>query len=79
MTEYITPPRSDCPIVAGQIKITDLSREMVKAIRQLRRDLAACQRCPFQDDCQVLRSFNAHVQSAIDEITEEWNLAAALS
>jgi hypothetical protein len=79
MTPYLTPPRNDCPIVAGQVKITDLSREMVRAIRQLRRDLDACQHCPFADDCEILKNFNRQVQYAIDEITEEWNLAAALS
>jgi hypothetical protein len=46
---------------------------MAKAMRKLRRDLANCQKCPGYDNCQVLKDFNTLVQTAIEEVSAEWD------
>jgi hypothetical protein len=65
--------RPDCPILDDQARINDLSEDLVRAMRKLRRDLDACNRCPAYESCPILMEFNAAVQTAIQEINDEWN------
>ena len=65
--------RPDCPILDDQARINDLSEDLVRAMRKLRRDLDACNRCPANEGCPILMEFNAAVQTAITEVNDEWN------
>lgn len=68
----------DCPIQQHQTKIVDLSKDMVRTIRKLRRDLQSCPECDNALDCPILQTFNASVNEAINTITDEWNLAETI-
>ena len=37
--------------------------------------MADCQDCGRYEGCPILQNFKANVNSAINEITEEWNQA----
>lgn len=69
----------DCPILANRDTITSLSRSMVRTIRRIRRDLQTCSSCAASGECAVLRDFNSQVSIAIQEITEEWDLASVIT
>jgi len=68
---------TQCPIYNDVNAITILSRDMLKQLRRLKRDLQACERCSQMDEgqCAFLQSFHTLVNSAVNAITEEWNLA----
>lgn len=74
-------PIQDCPVARHRDRITGLSKDMVRELRALRRELAACGSCPQYPDCPILSELNTQVQTAIHEVVDEWNLAetAALS
>ena len=71
------PP--SCPIYGDVAAISDLSRDMLRQLRKLRRDLQACESCQEMDDgkCLFLESFHSQVNQAINTVTEEWNLAVS--
>ncbi len=74
-----TPPiPADCPILANRDTITGLSRSVVRAIRRIKQDLNACDKCPASENCVVLREFNSQISAAIQEIQDEWDLASAV-
>jgi hypothetical protein len=62
----------DCPIKKDAETIGQLSRDMVKALQQLRNDLENCSHC--SDDCPFLREYHATVDRALVDIAKEWNL-----
>ena len=68
----------DCPIKKDAETIGKLRRDMVKALRQLRRDLNKCSDCRAVEitahDCPFLREYHAAVDAALVEIAEEWHL-----
>ena len=66
------PVRDDCPIKKDAEAIGQLSRDMAKALRKLRRDLENCSHC--SEDCPFLREYHATVNAALVAIAEEWNL-----
>jgi len=68
-----------CPILQDTCQIQGLSHDLAKTVRKLRRDLKACQSCPNYEDCTVLKEFNAMVRSAIEEVSSEWEITAAIS
>lgn len=61
-----------CPVILDTRQIQGLSHDMTKIFSKLRRDLNNCKKCPNYDNCQVLKDFNSLVQTAIDEISDEW-------
>jgi hypothetical protein len=68
-----------CPILQDTCQIQGLSNDLAKTIRKLRRDLKACQACHNYEDCTVLKEFNTMVQTAIEEVSSEWEITAAIS
>ena len=74
----------DCPIKKDAETIGQLSRDMVKALQQLRNDLENCSHCRAVEagedrpntanDCPFLREYHATVDRALVDIAKEWNL-----
>jgi hypothetical protein len=68
----------DCPIKKDAETIGKLSRDMVKALNKLRRDLDNCSNCTAventAEDCPFLREYHAAIESALVRIAEEWHL-----
>ena len=69
-------PIPGCPVLQDTRQIQGLSHDLIKSLRKLRRDLAACRRCPNYDNCQILKEFNTMVQSALSEVASEWDYTA---
>jgi len=71
-----TIERYPCPLREDLHEINERSRELVIAMRNLRRDLNHCVQCQHFTGCTYLDNFKATVNSAIDEVAEEWNLSS---
>ncbi len=69
----IKNPVPGCPVLQDTHQIQGLSHDLAKTLRKLRRDLAACRKCPNYDNCQVLQEFNSLVQTALTEVAAEWD------
>lgn len=69
----ITP--KDCPVLAAQQHIQHLSHDMALALKKLRSDLMYCDTCSLApEECPLRQELSSAVHTAIQEITEEWNL-----
>ena len=67
------PGGNKCPIGADSLVIASLSHDLVRAIRKLRRDLAACGKCEtYRGSCPLLSEFHGWINQAIQEVLEEW-------
>ena len=67
-------PPSGCPIAPDIHLVLDLSEDLSRAMRQLRRKLNACEKCPLDDRCGFRRSFQEQVKAAIQEVNAEWGM-----
>ncbi len=66
-----------CPVIRRARRTVKLSNNLEKEMRQLRRDLLRCRRCPRSvngGSCPMLAEYNDAIQQAILEINEEWNM-----
>jgi hypothetical protein len=63
----------NCPVKKDTEEIVGLGVDMVKALRRLRRDLQACERCG-RLNCGILETFHTQVDIAIQELNEEWGV-----
>ncbi len=70
------PRPEHCPILAESERVRDLSNDLAKTMRKLRRDLNKCARCPAFEGCAVLKDLNTVVQAALDQVMDEWDLEA---
>ncbi len=65
-----------CPVKKDYQRLTGLSKDMVKTIRRLRRDLKACASCTLDpDDCPIRQNLNDSIQTALQEVIDEWQLS----
>jgi hypothetical protein len=65
-----------CPVQQEAENVKNLSRTLTASIRKLRRSMASCKSCAAADDCPFLASLSGEINTAIQEIADEWNLAA---
>ena len=64
-------PCDNCPILADAARITDLTQDIRRAMRRLRRDLNRCKTCPVGEQCPVLQNYQAQINQAITEVLSE--------
>lgn len=64
----------NCPVCKDSREVTNLGRDMARAIRKLRRDLRICRRCAHGRECPVLAEMEATISQAIAEVAAEWGL-----
>ncbi len=67
----------NCPIKEHTEKISAESNDLIQQMRQLRMDLIRCKRCPNLNTCWLIKNFNSLVNTAIEEINEEWKSRGA--
>lgn len=75
-------PPAGCPIAPDINQVLDLSDDLSRAMRQLRRKLDACEKCPLDDPtqngdfqrCGFRQAFQERVRAAILEVTGEWRM-----
>ena len=66
-----------CPLQADFTRVANLSGDLAKAMRLLRRRLVNCSTCSIgAEECPTLKEFNAKAQSAIEAVYQEWNTTA---
>jgi hypothetical protein len=64
---------NNCPVKAETRRVVELSRETVHGLRRLRRSLHACPSCLRRQHCPFLLSFHGQVNTAIQEVLQEWD------
>jgi len=67
---------TECPLYPEMLSIQQTSQVLAKSIRRLRKKLNTCTTCECYENCQVMAEFSRNVQTAIQEISDEWNLGA---
>jgi hypothetical protein len=67
-------PPAGCPIAADINLVIDLSEDLNRAMRQLRRKLNACEKCPLDQSCGFRRAFQERVDAIIHEVNAEWGM-----
>lgn len=63
-----------CPVLRDTGQAVQLSHDLTRSLRRLRRDLGRCQSCERVAACTILAHFNGLVNQAIEEVVAEWNL-----
>lgn len=64
----------ECPIAAAAQEVVDLSGDLTKAMRRLRRDVLRCKHCKQGDGCTFRINFTEMVDVALAEVVEELDL-----
>ena len=67
-------PPAGCPISLDINLVLDLSEDLNRAMRQLRRKLKACEKCPLDGACGFRRAFQGRVDAIIHEVNAEWGM-----
>lgn len=73
--------QDDCPVLPQAQSTLVEARELVKALRRLRKRTLRCTRCRAvvsaaqQGECLWMQDLNARLDLAIEEIMAEWGLA----
>ena len=73
-------PRADgCPLGVDALQAVELSHDLARALRRLRRDLTRCQGCSRAPGgtvlagCRLQADYNSLVSQAVEEVWEEWS------
>jgi hypothetical protein len=66
-----------CPVVMRARGLRDASQDLLCQMRQLRRAVLACRSCKSSQRCYFINAFNASIDAAINEVSEEWGLGAS--
>ena len=67
-------PPAGCPIATDINLVLDLSEDLNRAMRQLRRKLNTCEKCPLDNSCGFRRAFQERVNAIIHEVNAEWGM-----
>lgn len=67
------PGNDSCPVREDARRAVALSKDLSATMRRLRRNLRACERCTWQDDCWLRHNFNSLIDAAIAEVSEQWS------
>jgi hypothetical protein len=64
----------ECPVKTETDAVIESSAQLAAALRRLRRTMRRCQICENDGSCPIVTNFNRAFQTAIQEISEEWQL-----
>lgn len=63
-----------CPVREEASRAVELSGDLLKTLRKLRRSLRACDACSQVETCSLWQALHAAVDLAILEVNLEWGL-----
>jgi hypothetical protein len=66
--------KADCPVQPFTLQVLTSARELAAALRKLRQSMSICRNCISDGDCPILADFNAKFQTALQQVTDEWQL-----
>lgn len=67
-----------CPLSGRVDEFVNQSRGVSRSLRKLRYEFSQCPGCPDYDTCALRATFLDRISAAVQDLTDEWNLAAAL-
>ncbi len=74
MPKIIVPAYPGCPVRPFTESVLTSAAGLARALKRLRRAMHHCDSCIARGDCPVLLAFNAKFQTALTEVTDEWQL-----
>lgn len=63
-----------CPVILEAQKVLNLSGNLARSMRRLRSKLNHCKQCERYGTCTDILVLQDQINTAIQELTEEWNL-----
>jgi hypothetical protein len=70
-----TPAELNCPLVKSTHKLQGLTKEMKDLLKQVRRDMGACNSCELKENCKLRDDFSQMITEALQEVAVELKLA----
>jgi hypothetical protein len=70
------PAEINCPLAKSTNKLQGLTKEMKDLLKQIRRDMGACNHCELKSGCEVRAEFAQIVREALVEVAQELKLAS---
>jgi hypothetical protein len=70
------PADGDCPLVKSTHKLQGLTKEIKDLLKQVRRDMGACNHCELKEGCQIRVEFGQLVKEALQEVADELKLTS---
>jgi hypothetical protein len=70
------PAAGDCPLVKSTHKLQGLTKEMKDLLKQVRRDMGACNHCELKEGCQIRAEYSQLVREALQEVAAELKLSS---
>jgi hypothetical protein len=65
---------SKCTVGPFCDNVLQNASDLAAALKRLRRSMRQCTNCVGESDCPILSSFNQKFQTALQQITDEWQL-----
>ena len=65
----------DCPVKPFCDAVLVDTAELAAALKRLRKSMHHCKACLGESDCPILSSFNQKFQTALQQVTDEWQLS----
>jgi hypothetical protein len=63
---------SQCPVLEEAQHVLDISHDLGKAMRRLRKKLNHCRKCEQEGSCPALKMFQDQIRAAIEETSQDW-------
>ena len=67
---------SECPVAKQAMRPQVTADALANSLKQLRRMMRRCHRCPVAFDCPAMVEFNRAFRIALEEINAEWDQGA---
>lgn len=67
-------PKMVCPVQVFTLDVLASTEELAKALQRLRRAMKVCAVCTEGIACPIMANFNQKFQTALQQVTEEWQL-----
>jgi len=69
---------SECHLAQHVEDFVQKTHSLTTSVRILRREFAKCPHCDQFETCTLRKTFHDRIQSALTELTDEWNLSESL-
>lgn len=63
-----------CRVRMDAACVVSLGQDLRRALQRLRRDLAACRKCPLSAECELRQHIDEQIEAAIAEVNAEWGM-----
>ena len=62
----------ECPVWHDLQAVEAHGQDLVRALRNLKREMKRCRKCRGADSCPLIAQFQGLVDAVVDELNREW-------